>query len=478
MKKYTKIGTFFAVFVLAVVLFQTSVSAHGYISKPASRVYLASQGINTGVGSAQYEPQSVEAAKGFPASGPVDGKIAGGGKYLLLDEQTQNRWAKVDIKSGPLTVEWTLTAPHRTSGWQYFITKKGWDPNKPLTRATLEPLAEITVDGSTPSALAKQEINIPSDRSGYYVILGIWSIADTANAFYQVIDANIINSDVAPVVDTEAPTAPTNITGATTAKKVSLKWTASTDNVGINGYEILRDGKSIGESQAAAYEDTTVKENTSYTYTVRAKDFAGNKSALSSGIRLTTKEAPAVDTEAPTAPKNLMSHAQTDTTIALCWQAATDNVEVKSYELYRDNKKILTTTATMFQDTKLTNNTTYKYKVYAVDTSGNRSLVSNEITVKTKPLDPSNTWKVDRIYNAGDQIMYNGIAYTAQWWTKGNKPDSSDVWKTTSTETQAWNASKAYNGGDKVIYDGKTYQAKWWIKGVKPDSSSVWVLVK
>lgn len=113
-----------------------------------------------------------------------------------------------------------------------------------------------------------------------------------------------------------------------------------------------------------------------------------------------------------------------------------------------------------------------------MDTSGNRSLVSNEITVKTKPLDPSNTWKVDRIYNAGDQIMYNGIAYTAQWWTKGNKPDSSDVWKTTSTETQAWNASKAYNGGDKVIYDGKTYQAKWWIKGVKPDSSSVWVLVK
>lgn len=85
---------------------------------------LANKGINVGVGSAQYEPQSVEAPKGFPISGPADGSIAGGGKYSLLDEQSASRWAKVDIESGPLTVEWTLTAPHKTSSWQYFITKK------------------------------------------------------------------------------------------------------------------------------------------------------------------------------------------------------------------------------------------------------------------------------------------------------------------------------------------------------------------
>ncbi|HAB7638141.1 TPA_asm: chitin-binding protein [Listeria monocytogenes] len=477
MKKMTKIGMFFAVFTLAVVLFQTTASAHGYISKPASRVYLANKGINVGVGAAQFEPQSVEAPKGFPVSGPADGKIAGGGKYSLLDAQTATRWAKVDIESGPLTVEWTLTAPHRTSGWQYFITKKGWDPNAPLTRASLEPLATIAADGSTPGTLATQEINIPNDRSGYYVILGVWTIADTGNAFYQVIDANIINSDVAPIADDEAPTAPTNLAGTTTPKKVSLTWTVATDNIGIKGYEILRDGQVIGESQVASYEDTTVNSSTAYTYTVRAKDFGGNKSALSNSINVTTKEAPAVDKEAPTAPKSLMSHAQTDTTIALCWQASTDNVEVKNYELYRNNTKIATSTKTMFEDTKLASNTSYKYKVYAVDTSGNRSLVSNEITVKTKPLDPMNTWKADQIYLAGDQIYYKGVPYKAKWWTKGNTPDTSDVWKNESTEIQAWNSLKAYNGGDKVIYNGKTYQAKWWVKGARPDSSSIWTLV-
>ncbi|EHU9303859.1 lytic polysaccharide monooxygenase [Listeria monocytogenes] len=477
MKKMTKIGMFFAVFTLAVVLFQTTASAHGYISKPASRVYLANKGINVGVGSAQYEPQSVEAPKGFPASGPADGSIAGGGKYSLLDAQTANRWAKVDIQSGPLTVEWTLTAPHRTSSWQYFITKKGWDPNKPLTRASLEPLTTIEADGSVPNALTKQEINIPDVRSGYYVILGVWNIADTGNAFYQVIDANIINSSVTPAVDNEAPTEPTNLAATTTAKNVSLTWTVSTDNVGIKGYEILRDGVVLGESQTASYEDTAVESNTAYTYTVRAKDFAGNKSTLSDSIDVTTKEAPAVDNEAPTAPKSLMSHGQTETTIALCWQASTDNVEVKNYEIYRNNTKIATSTKNMFEDTKLASNTSYNYKVYAVDTSGNRSLVSNEITIKTKPLDPLNTWKSDQIYHAGDQVYYNGVAYTAKWWTKGNTPDTSDVWQTASRDIQIWNAQKAYNGGDKVTYNGKTYQAKWWVRGEKPDSSSIWTLL-
>lgn len=192
---------------------------------------------------------------------------------------------------------------------------------------------------------------------------------------------------------------------------------------------------------------------------------------------MTTKEAPAVDNEAPTAPKSLMSHGQTETTIALCWQASTDNVEVKNYEIYRNNTKIATSTKNMFEDTKLASNTSYNYKVYAVDTSGNRSLVSNEITIKTKPLDPLNTWKSDQIYHAGDQVYYNGVAYTAKWWTKGNTPDTSDVWQTASRDIQIWNAQKAYNGGDKVTYNGKTYQAKWWVRGEKPDSSSIWTLL-
>ena len=75
------------------------------------------------------------------------------------------------------------------------------------------------------------KINVPTDRSGYHVILAVWDVADTANAFYNVIDVNLIN-DVKP--DIEAPSIPNGLqTQKVTANSVELTWNASTDNVGV-----------------------------------------------------------------------------------------------------------------------------------------------------------------------------------------------------------------------------------------------------
>lgn len=196
MKKKLVFSSLLAVMLIVTLLAgSSSVFAHGFISYPESRVYLANLGINKDAGPATWEPQSVEGPKGFPESGPVDGKIAGGGKYPELDEQTVDRWVKVDVPTGKVDFTWTLTQPHRTSGWKYYITKKGWNPNAPLTRDDLELITYIEGDDSVPTNKVKQTINIPDDRTGYYIILGIWDIADTPNAFYQVIDANILNPE-------------------------------------------------------------------------------------------------------------------------------------------------------------------------------------------------------------------------------------------------------------------------------------------
>ena len=48
-------------------------------------------------------------------------------------------------------------------------------------------------DGSAASNHLTHKINVPTDRSGYHVILAVWDVADTANAFYNVIDVNLIN---------------------------------------------------------------------------------------------------------------------------------------------------------------------------------------------------------------------------------------------------------------------------------------------
>ena len=100
--------------------------------------------------------------------------------------------------------------------------------------------------------------------------------------------------------DTEAPTVPTNLTAsASSPTQVDLSWSASTDNVGVTGYEVFRDGQSIGSASGTGYVDTTVSEATSYTYVVRARDAAGNNSGPSDAATVTTP--PAVQTASFTA---------------------------------------------------------------------------------------------------------------------------------------------------------------------------------
>lgn len=92
--------------------------------------------------------------------------------------------------------------------------------------------------------------------------------------------------------DTAAPSAPTNVTaGTVTGSSATITWTASTDNIGVTGYEIYRDGVLKGTSVSTSYTDTTVAPLTSYSYTVKAYDAAGNKSALSAALLLTTPDA-------------------------------------------------------------------------------------------------------------------------------------------------------------------------------------------
>jgi len=193
-----------SVLLLSAMLASQSASAHGYLEVPPSRALLCQQGKNVNCGGAQYEPQSVgETFKGFPAGiggapmqGPVDGKIASGGHSLFsaVDAQSANRWHLTEIKDRNIDFQWQYPAPHPATKHEYFISRNGWNPNEPLTRATFEPTAFCTVDGGhkLPVAGAKQNCQIPADKSGQHVILGIWTVGDTDAAFYNVADVNIL----------------------------------------------------------------------------------------------------------------------------------------------------------------------------------------------------------------------------------------------------------------------------------------------
>lgn len=89
--------------------------------------------------------------------------------------------------------------------------------------------------------------------------------------------------------DTQAPSAPTNLSSSNiTATSATLSWTASTDNVGVTGYLIYSNGNNIGTVTATSANITGLTAATTYSFYVKAKDAAGNESAASSSISVTT----------------------------------------------------------------------------------------------------------------------------------------------------------------------------------------------
>jgi Uncharacterized protein conserved in bacteria len=466
--------------------------AHGYIESPTSRTLLCQQGTNKDCGAIQYEPQSVEGIGDFPSSGPADGKIAGAGKYSELDAQSSTRWSKVNMKGGKNTFTWKLTANHVTEGWRYYITKIGWDPNKPLTRDQLESKPFCTVDGGNvkPEMSVSHTCNVPTDRTGYYIILGVWEIGDTVNAFYQAIDVNLTQDGSTTTPDPEPvllPTIPADaLCSGHTTSSITLSWTASIASAGIKNYEVSRNGTIVGTTTQTAYTDNGLPANTTYTYTLVAVDSKGNRSGASAPITASTLpvSTPAPDTTAPSRPTGLASSNVTESVVTLSWAAATDNIGVTQYEVYRDGKLIGTTASRTYTDSGLQAATAYSYTIVALDAANNRSTASAALSVTTKaatvtpPTGTTAAWDSSKIYLAGDKVTYNGVEYTAGWWTQGEQPDVSDVWKAAaSSAVPAWNTSKAYNAGDKVVYAGHTYQAKWWTKGETPGKADVWKLI-
>lgn len=132
--------------------------------------------------------------------------------------------------------------------------------------------------------------------------------------------------------DLIAPSVPTGLTiGSITASGATLTWTASTDNVGVTGYEVRRDGSvSLGVATGLSRAITGLAQNTAHTVAARARDAAGNWSAWSAEVPFTTSASS--DTTAPTVPTGLASSAITGSGFTVTWGAGTDNVGVTGYD--------------------------------------------------------------------------------------------------------------------------------------------------
>lgn len=185
-------------------------------------------------------------------------------------------------------------------------------------------------------------------------------------------------------IDTTLPSIPAGLTAQPISPtQVNLSWAASTDNVGVAGYKIYKNGTYAASVSGTTYSSTGLKASTQYSYAILSYDAALNNSAKTATIYATT---PATsDTTAPSVPTGLTATPISSSQINLAWNASTDNVGVAGYRIYKSGVLVGTTLATTrtYSNTGLAAGTSYGYKVSAYDAAGNASAQSTLVSATT-----------------------------------------------------------------------------------------------
>ncbi|WP_068616090.1 fibronectin type III domain-containing protein [Paenibacillus tuaregi] len=253
--------------------------------------------------------------------------------------------------------------------------------------------------------------------TGYPGFRGVmtWSINwDKFNNFeFSNAHRAYLDNMTSPGQDTEPPTAPTNVVAVSkTSTSVNLNWTASTDNVGVTGYTVSYGDQSVNVTGTSA-SITGLTPDTSYVFTVKAKDAKGNQSAASTPLTVKTNAAsPGGDQTAPSAPGNVQVTAKSATSVTLSWTASTDNVGVTGYTVSYGNQSLNVTSTTAVIN-GLTPTTSYQFTVTAKDAAGNVS-AGTSVSVTTDAQSGAGAWAPNVSYKTGDEVTYNGKTYVCR----------------------------------------------------------------
>ncbi|MEU4703556.1 fibronectin type III domain-containing protein [Nonomuraea dietziae] len=177
--------------------------------------------------------------------------------------------------------------------------------------------------------------------------------------------------------DTTAPSVPGNLrsTGSTSSS-IALAWNASTDNVAVTGYNVYRGSTLVTTVTGTTHTDTGLASGTSYTYTVRARDAAGNLSAASNAVTASTSGG----TGAPGQPGAPSVTGATNSSISLSWGASSGTVT--GYRVYEGSTQRAQVTGVSATVSGLGVCTSHTYTVRAYNSAG-ESASSASVTGST-----------------------------------------------------------------------------------------------
>ncbi len=154
----------------------------------------------------------------------------------------------------------------------------------------------------------------------------------------------------------------------------------------------------------------TINPTATGTAYISAKVFSDNGTS-SQELFLDSISILKTDTEAPSIPTGLIASTITEDSVTLTWNPSTDNVAVTSYNIYKDDAWVNSTSQTTYMVTGLSTDTQYTFEVNAEDAEANASARSMAITVSTLPI----TNNATELYTQDNAASVNEVNDTAGW---------------------------------------------------------------
>ncbi|MFD7325772.1 discoidin domain-containing protein [Streptomyces sp. NPDC059875] len=238
----------------------------------------------------------------FPASLAVDGDT---GTRWASTEGVDPQWIRIDLGTNHTISRAKLT-------WEVAYGKAYRLQTSTDGSTWTDVYSTSTGDGAVD--------DLTVSGTGRYVRM--YGTARGTSYGYSLWEFEVYGSPVSGGGDTTPPSVPGSLRStASTASSVALAWNASTDNVGVTGYDVYRGGALVGSVSGTSYTDTGLSASTSYTYTVRARDAAGNASGASGAVSVTTQSGsgggPIVDVSTAAQLQSALAGAQPGQTIRL-----------------------------------------------------------------------------------------------------------------------------------------------------------------
>ncbi|MFE6225841.1 discoidin domain-containing protein [Streptomyces sp. NPDC057854] len=289
-----------------------------------------------------------------------------------------------------------------------------------------------------------------------------------------------------PGPDTQPPTVPVGLRATgTTADSASLAWNAATDDVGVTGYEVYRGTTLTATVSGTTYTDTGLAAATPYSYTVRARDAAGNRSAASTPLTVTTAQAPGTVTLLSQGRPTTASSTEGpgfEPALAVDGQSATRWASAEGSD--PQWIRVDLGAAAALSRVRLDWEAAYA-SAYRIQSSADGATWTDLATVTggdggTDDIAVTGDARYVRVYGTQRATPYGYSLYELKvYGTTGSPSPTPAPTQTpsptpTPTSSSSWQAGVAYAVGDQVTYNGNGYrclQAHTSQQGWEPSTS-------